>query len=45
MTFVALPRSPSAADARESSMVILAPQAWLAACCVGLGFPGFVLRA
>ena len=46
MTFVALPRSPAAADARESSMVILAPQAWLAACCVGLGlFPGFVLRA
>ena len=46
MTFVALPRSPSAADARESSMVILAPQAWLAVCCVGLGlFPGFVLRA
>jgi hydrogenase-4 component B len=46
MTFVALPRSPSAADARESSLVILAPQAWLAVCCVGLGlFPGFVLRA
>jgi hydrogenase-4 component B len=46
MTFVALPRSPSAADARESSMVILAPQAWLAVCCVGLGlFPGLVLRA
>ena len=30
MTFVALPRSPAAADARESSMVMLAPQAWLA---------------
>jgi hydrogenase-4 component B len=46
MTFVALPRSPAAADARESSMVMLAPQVWLAACCVGLGvFPGFVLRA
>jgi hydrogenase-4 component B len=46
MTFVALPRSPAAADAGESSMVMLAPQAWLAACCVGLGvFPGFVLRA
>jgi hydrogenase-4 component B len=46
MTFVALPRSPSAADAKESSIVMLAPQAWLAACCVGLGvFPGFVLRA
>jgi len=46
MTFVALPRSPSAADARESSMVMLAPQAWLVACCIGLGvFPGLVLRA
>lgn len=46
MTFVALPRSASAADARESSNVMLAPQAWLAVCCVGLGlFPGFVLRA
>jgi hydrogenase-4 component B len=46
MTFVAVPRSPAAADARESSLVILAPQAWLAVCCVGLGlFPGFVLRA
>jgi hydrogenase-4 component B len=46
MIFVALPRSPSAADARESSMVILAPEAWLAVCCVVLGlFPGFVLRA
>jgi hydrogenase-4 component B len=46
MTFVALPRSPSAAGATESSMVMLAPQVWLAACCVGLGvFPGFVLRA
>jgi hydrogenase-4 component B len=46
MTFVALPRSASAADAKESSMVMLAPQAWLAACCIALGvFPGFVLRA
>jgi hydrogenase-4 component B len=46
MTFVALPRSPSAAVATESPMVMLAPQAWLAACCVGLGLlPGFVLRA
>jgi hydrogenase-4 component B len=45
MTFVALPRSPLAEAARESSMVMLAPQAWLAACCIGLGlFPGFVLR-
>jgi hydrogenase-4 component B len=46
MTFVALPRSPSAADATESPLVMLAPQAWLAACCVALGLlPGFVLRA
>jgi len=46
MTFLALPRSRSAAEARESPAVMLAPQAWLAACCVGLGlFPGFVLRA
>jgi hydrogenase-4 component B len=45
MTFVALPRSPVAEAARESSLVMLAPQAWLAACCIGLGlFPGFVLR-
>jgi hydrogenase-4 component B len=46
MTFLALPRSLAAAGARESSLVMLAPQAWLATCCVGLGlFPGFVLRA
>jgi hydrogenase-4 component B len=46
MTFVALPRSAAAAEATESSMVMLAPQVCLAACCVGLGvFPGFVLRA
>ncbi|MCC7242115.1 MAG: hydrogenase 4 subunit B [Acidobacteria bacterium] len=46
MTFLALPRSRSAAEAGESPMVMLAPQAWLATCCVGLGlFPGFVLRA
>jgi hydrogenase-4 component B len=46
MTFLALPRSATAADARESSIVMLAPQAWLAACCAGLGlFPGFVLLA
>ena len=46
MTFLALPRSASAADAKESSMVMLAPQAWLAACCLALGvFPGLVLRA
>jgi hydrogenase-4 component B len=46
MTFVALPRSPSASSATESSWVMLAPQVWLAASCVALGvFPGFVLRA
>lgn len=46
MTFLALPRSPCAARATDSPVVMLAPQAWLAACCVGLGlFPGFVLHA
>ncbi|MEO8501185.1 MAG: proton-conducting transporter membrane subunit [Vicinamibacteria bacterium] len=45
MTFLALPRSDAAAGATESSLMMLAPQAWLAACCVGLGlFPGVVLR-
>lgn len=45
MTFVALPRSAAAADARESCMAMVAPQAWLAMCCVALGvFPGLVLR-
>ena len=35
----------AAADAKESPSVMLAPQAWLAVCCVGLGlFPGLVLR-
>jgi len=42
---VALPRSGPAAEARESSRVMLAPQAWLAGCCIGLGlFPGLVLH-
>ena len=46
MTFLALPRSDSAAAASESSRVMLVPQVWLAACCVGLGvLPGLVLRA
>jgi hydrogenase-4 component B len=46
MTFVAVPRSVSASGAVESPMVMLAPQAWLAACCIALGvFPGFVLGA
>ncbi len=45
ITFLAFPRSPRAAAATESPMTMLAPQAWLAACCVGLGlFPGLVLR-
>jgi hydrogenase-4 component B len=45
MTFVALPRSAAGADAKESCLTMLAPQAWLAICCVALGvFPGFVLR-
>jgi hydrogenase-4 component B len=46
ISFLALPRSPAAARARESPAVMLAPQAFLAALCVGLGlFPGVVLRA
>lgn len=44
--FLALPRSPAAASAHESSRWMLAPQAFLAAACVGLGiFPGAVLGA
>ncbi len=46
ISFLALPRSGSAAAARESPAVMLVPQAFLAALCVGLGlFPGFVLKA
>jgi hydrogenase-4 component B len=46
ISFLALPRSPAAAEAHESPAVMLAPQAFLAALCVGLGlFPGGVLRA
>ncbi len=46
ISFLALPRSPAAADAHESPAVMLVPQAFLAALCVGLGlFPGVVLRA
>ncbi len=46
ITFLALPRSAPAAEARESPAVMLVPQAFLAALCVGLGlFPGLVLRA
>jgi hydrogenase-4 component B len=46
ITFLALPRTAATAEAHESPMVMLAPQAWLATLCVGLGlFPGVVLRA
>ena len=46
ISFLALPRSTAAADSHESPRVMLAPQALLAALCVGLGlFPGVVLRA
>ena len=46
IAFLALPRSPEAAAAVESPATMLAPQAWLAALCLGLGlFPGLVVRA
>jgi hydrogenase-4 component B len=46
ISFLALPRSPAAAEAQESPAVMLVPQAFLAVLCVGLGlFPGAVLRA
>ena len=46
ISFLAFPRSGAAAEARESPAVMLVPQAFLAALCVGLGlFPGFVLKA
>jgi hydrogenase-4 component B len=46
ISFLALPRSRAAAEAHESPTVMLVPQAFLAALCVGLGlFPGLVLRA
>jgi hydrogenase-4 component B len=42
--FLAFPRSRAATDARESPAIMLAPQGWLAALCVGVGlFPGAVL--
>ena len=45
ISFLALPRSPRAQRARESPVVMLAPQALLAAGCLVLGlFPGRVLR-
>jgi len=43
--FLALPRTAAAAGAREAPVVMLVPQALLAALCVVLGlFPGGVLR-
>jgi hydrogenase-4 component B len=45
ISFLALPRSQSAADARESPAIMLAPQAFLALLCLALGlFPGVVLH-
>ncbi len=44
ITFLALPRSAAAGEARESSWLMLTPQAVLAAACVVLGlFPGPVV--
>ncbi len=44
ITFLALPRGEGAAGARESSALMLAPQATLAVACVAIGlFPGPVL--
>jgi hydrogenase-4 component B len=46
ISFLALPRSAAAADAREAPRSMLAPQALLAALCLGLGLaPGAVLLA
>lgn len=45
VSFLALPRSAAAAEVHEAPWVMLAPQAVLAALCIGLGlFPGAVLR-
>jgi hydrogenase-4 component B len=44
ITFLALPRSRAAAEARESTAVMLAPQVILAVLCLMLGlFPGIVV--
>jgi len=46
ISFLALPRSRAAHAAHEPPLLMLVPQAWLAALCVGLGvFPGAALRA
>jgi hydrogenase-4 component B len=45
ISFLALPRSVEAAEARETPGMMLLPQAFLAALCVLLGaFPGMALR-
>jgi hydrogenase-4 component B len=44
ISFLALPRSAAASNARESPAVMLLPQAFLAIACIALGiFPGAVL--
>ena len=46
ISFVALPRSQSAAEAKESPWAMLVPQALLATLCLSFGlFPGVVLEA
>jgi hydrogenase-4 component B len=46
ISFLALPRSSAASDARESPALMLGPQAFLALLCLALGlFPGVVFRA
>jgi hydrogenase-4 component B len=46
MVFLALPRGAGAAGARESGVLMLAPQAALAAACVAIGlFPGPLVSA
>jgi hydrogenase-4 component B len=45
IAFLALPRSREAAEAHESPVVMIVPQAFLAVMCLSLGlFPGLVLR-
>jgi len=46
ISFLARPRSSAAAEAHESPIVMLLPQAFLASLCVALGlFPGVLIRA
>ena len=45
LTFLARPRSRAAAEAREAPLLLLAPQAALAAACLALGLlPGLAVR-